>query len=363
MRKTVALFLAALAACQSPPAPPPGAVDPGLPSLDLHGLRAINRTLQQYIEALVLCNSPQPEDWAEAIRKYDAIPKPYQVFAEDPSLFRQMKAGSDAARKELGRRGTILQALLVFYEPYVREKWEAARRTLMGAGTGGPELLVRLLFTMLLNSQFADAWIHVRYQLVEIGDLAFETAAELARAYAQATPATPIFKHDDLTQILMALISFGDRGRARLEEFSRHANHNVRRAAARAIGESVDDGGAGILARLLAEDADWTVRAAAAQAAGRLGPSRALLGPVLVARMTREPERYVRRLVIEAIGEIHYDDAVPQLMAAIDVPSLELATAAMGSLYRITGEKFTRKDQWARWYAESYAAWKARRSR
>lgn len=354
-----AFFMTLAAGCQpAAPAGPPPVQDPGPPSMDMSVFRTLNRTLQDYVDALLLCGSDRPADWPDGLKKYDAL-QPYQVFAEDPQLFRSMRAGNEAARKELGRRGAILNSLLVFYQPYDRARWDEARKTLLSSGVGGDELLVRLLFTQLLNSQYADLWPHLRYNLVETGEIAFKTAEELLKAYALNAPKTPIFKLDDLTQLFVIVISFGDRGRPILEKHSLHDNFNVRRALSRAIGEAVDGPGAPILVRLLG-DGEWMVRAAAAQACCRMGPSRGTVGPALVSRLKKETERYVRRLVLEAIGEVHYEEAVPDLVNALDVPSLEVVTAAMGALYHITGHKFTRKEEWLAWYAEKYPAWKAR---
>ena len=37
-----------------------------------------------------------------------------------------------------------------------------------------------------------------------------------------------------------------------------------------------------------------------------------------------------------------------------------LASQAMQSLYHITGQRLTKKEQWLRWYATDYPRWKAR---
>ncbi|MBI4766358.1 MAG: HEAT repeat domain-containing protein [Deltaproteobacteria bacterium] len=125
----------------------------------------------------------------------------------------------------------------------------------------------------------------------------------------------------------------------------------------------MDTAGAGMLIRLLSEDPAWTVRATAAEAAGKMGPARAEVGPALVACLGKEKEVTVLRRVLQAIGEIHYEEGIPDLMKAIDSPSLTLSEAAMYSLYRLTGEKLLRKEEWQEWYRVKYPPWKSRPKR
>src|SRR5204863_1236367 len=157
-------------------------------------------------------------------------------------LIKQFKAGSETARKELARRGVMLRSMLIFGSgPYDRAKWEEARRTLMDSGEAGQVLLVTKLLRMLLNGQNQELWPHIRFTLVECGPVAAETTAGLARQLADVAPSnTPVFHMDDLVQVLLALIGFGDSGRPALEELAKHPKPNVRRAAARAIGEARD---------------------------------------------------------------------------------------------------------------------------
>ncbi|HXG62072.1 MAG TPA: HEAT repeat domain-containing protein [Planctomycetota bacterium] len=344
--------------------------------LDLEIVRAASEKHRQYVEALLLCGSSAPADWDRARRALEIL-QPYHVFREDPELIRAFRAGDERARLELGRRGRILQALSVLWGRYDKDAWDEARRTLLDEGEPGQVLLATTLLQRLLSEQFRveevpdarnpalrqvrDVSVHLRYQIVESGPVALETAVALADALAKDTPATPLFRHEDLTQVLLVLIQFGDRGRPKVEELAGHPNPNVRRVVARALGEGRDPAGLSLLARMLAGDAEWAVRAGAAQGLGRMAPARAAAGRILVERLREERDRTVRLAILEALGELRYEEAIPDLMAMLDVPSVEVSTAAMAALYRITGEKFVRREDWSRWYAEQYPRWKSRR--
>lgn len=375
------VLAAAFAGC----ADPSGARSPGRASrekelgpLDLEIVRAASEKHRRYVEALLLCGSSAPADWNRARRALEVL-HPYHVFQEDPELIRAFRAGDEGARRELGRRGKILQALSVLWGRYDKDAWDEARRVLLEEGEPGQVLLATTLLQRLLSEQFRveevpdprnpglrqvrDVSVHLRYQIVESGPVALETAIALAEALAKETPSTPLFRHEDLTQVLLVLIQFGDRGRPKVEDLAGHPNPNVRRVVARALGEGRDPAGLPLLVRMLSEDPEWAVRAGAAQGLGRMVPARARAGRALVERLRAERDRAVRRAILEAIGELHYEEAVPDLMAMLDVPSVELATAVMAALYRITGEKFTRREDWTRWYVERYPHWKSGRTR
>jgi len=332
-----------------------------LPPPDLELIRQQSRNLQEYVDALLLCGSTEAADWETAKRKFEKL-QPLYVFNEDPDLIRQFRAGSESARKELSRRGVLLRSMLVFGGgPYDRAKWDEARRTLMDAGEPGQFLLVTTLLKMLLNGQNQDLWPHIRFTLGESGKIALDTASVLARELAQNAPAnTPIFHMDDLVQVLMVVIGFGDAGRPALEEMAKDPKPNVRRAVAKAIGESRDGTAAPTLIALVA-DGEYSVRATSAEAAGALASSRTTLGPALVARLAKERDSKVMEKVLRSIGDLYYDPAIPELIKVLDVPSREMAEVAMQALYIITGEKYLRRDQWMEWYRTKYAEWKKRK--
>lgn len=333
------------------------------PPVDLELVRQLGKTHEQYVSALLRCSLANPSEWAEARRTLELL-HPYHVFDEDPELIRRFRAGDDQARKELGRRGGILNALLVFPRGYDRKKWEEARQTLVDAGQPGQILLSTTLVEILMNGQFRDEWDHARATLVETGPVALETVIGWARELVARTPADmPIYRIDDLTTAGVTLVWFGEKGTPVLDEFRTSAKPNVRRAYARAVGESVHIPSAPAVAKLMAEDPEWTVRTAAAESLGRLGEAKALTGPVLVDRMKKERDRLVLKNVIEAIGQLKYEPAVPDLMLLLEVPSVDTANLAMGALYHITGERLTRKDQWVHWYATVYPRWKDRARR
>jgi HEAT repeat protein len=355
------ILLLGLGACQPPPASGK-AKDAEDAGLDPQLLVDYSKNLQQYIDAMLLCGSTLASDWEDAKRRFDLL-HPFFVFKEDPGLIREMKAGSAAARQELARRGVILRSVLVFASgPYNRTKWEDARKTLMDAGEAGQVLLCTTLLKLLLNGQNQEIWMHVRYTLVESGPMALETTVGLAKELADRTPSdTAIFKMDDLVQLYMVLIAFGDGGRPAVEEHSKSGKANVRRSVARAIGESKDGSSVQILMRLL-EDSEWMVRMAAAQSLGQMSSARSTAGPALVDRLGKERDGLVYRTVLRSMGDLMYAEAIPDLMKVLEVPSRETVEKAMEALYIITGEKYLRKDQWIEWYRTRYADWKKRRA-
>jgi hypothetical protein len=355
-RAAPALFLLVLAAC---PAPQAGReaekADARPPDYDQFKQHA--RNLQSYIDAMLLCGSTQARDWEEAKRQFELL-QPLFIFKEDPELIREFRAGSVTARQELARRGVILRSMLIFGDgTYDRAKWEEARKTLMDSGEPGQVLLVTTLLRHLLNGQNQDIWPHIRYTLGETGRVGLETSASLARELANNSPAnTAIFHMADLVQVTMVVISFGDAGRPTLEELARNPKPNVRRATAKAIGDSRDGGAAPILIRLLT-DPDYSVRATAAEAAGALASAKSEIGPALLGRVGQERDGKVLEKVLRSIGDLYYNEAVPDLIRVLEVPSRDVSEAAMQALYIITGEKLVRKEQWIEWYRTRYADW------
>ena len=344
------------ASCSSPRSDPEN--DPNDPGkVDLEVLKRNSRNLQEYIDAMLLAGSPQPADWAESKKKFDLV-HPFFVFQEDPELIRQFRAGSVSARKELGRRGTLLRSVQILSSGYDRLKWEEACKTLMDAGEPGQVLLCTTLLGMLLNVQNIQIFPQIRFALAESGTFALETTVGLAKELAAQTSATAaVFKMDDLVQVLMVIISFGDKGRGPFEEFAQSSKPNVRRCAARAIGESRDGSALGVLLRLLS-DSDWTVRMSATQSMGQMASVRSQAGPALVERISKEKDGLVFRATLRAIGDLLYADAIPELMKVLELPSRETLEAAMGALYIITGEKNLRREQWYEWYRTRYPEWK-----
>lgn len=347
----------ALAAC-APSAPRPDSravlTEPGV-------LLEYSKLIQDYIAALLLLNSANPADWKEAKVKLESLAFGY--FDDDRLLIEKYRMGtpeeSEIARKELGRRGRMLDLVLVFSRPYAPATWENARRELMALAIDGdaPAFLTISLLKILMNGQFREVWAPIRYQLVEVGDVALETTAEMARMKADATPETPIWKQVDLVQLIMVLVSFGEKGRPTLEALAKHRVWNVRKAVAKAIGDSTDLGDAGILVDYLKNDLEWQVKATAADSLGQLRAGRETLGPILVERMKAERDGFVQHAILRAIGRIQYLGAIPHLMNVIDVPNFETAGVAMEALFALTGERLTTALQWQRWYRETYPRW------
>jgi hypothetical protein len=355
------LLLLASAAC-TPSTGGSSASPSAAPEPDLEMMRQYSRNLQQYVDAMLLCGSTQARDWEDAKRQFELL-QPLYVFKEDPQLIKEFRAGSESARKELNRRGVLLQSMLVFGKgTYDRAKWEEARKALMDAGEPGQVLLATTLLKLLLNGQYQELWPNLRFTLVESGPIALETSAGLARQLAQNAPSdTPVFHMDDLVQILMVVISFGDAGRPTMEELSRSPKLNVRRGVARAIGEARDGSAAVTLIRLVS-DPEYSVRATASEAAGALASAKATMGPALVDRLGKERDPKVLEKVLRSIGDLYYAEGVPYLVRVLDVPSREIAEAAMQALYIITGMKYTKREQWMEWYRTGYADWKKKKA-
>jgi hypothetical protein len=366
MRIGAFLLAAALGACTGPKAtyaPPPTALmpsDPGAIDVDLATVSA--RTLRQYVDALVLCGSTVPSDWQAAIRELDLM-HPFHVFKEDVALIKDFRAGSEPARRELARRGGLLKSMLAFSGPYDKERWDQARTTLLGAGEAGQVLLVTTLLKLLIDGTFRENWHHLRYQLVETGKPAFETSVALLRELVSRAPADkPLFKHDDVVQVLSVVIGFGDAGRPLVQELSVSEKANVRRCVAEAVGETRDVSNVPILLGLLSKDPSWPVRAAAAEACRRMSAARKTVGPALVDRVGKETESYVMHRILRAIADVEYADGVPVLLRATEVPSASTVEAAMQALYVLTGERFRTREQWAAWYRTAYPQWRKKQA-
>ena len=361
------LFLVLLASTACAPAPSAleaaKAAEAAAPPVDLELMRQLGKTHQQYVDALLLCGGPTARDWEQARRQFEIL-KGYRVFDEDPQLIAKFLKGDDAARIELGKRGLILNALMQFATGYDRKRWEDAHKTLMDAGQPGQILLSTTLVEILMNGQFREQWDHVRSELVEVGPVALETVTGWSRYMVEQTPAeTAIYRIDDLTQMTMALIWFGQKGQPVVEEFAKSPKANVRRAVARAIGEARHVPSAPILLRMVADDPHWTVRTSASEALGKMSGVKADAGRALIERLKKGDDRIVMRTVIEALGTLRYGEAVPVLMNTLDHPNVEMSNLAMMSLYHITGERLTRKEQWIHWYQTAYPAWKERSRR
>lgn len=365
--RRIAIVLLLAGCAPSPgynPAPPPPLLPPdqGAASMAIELAKVSVKQLRDYIDALILCGSAVPSDWLEARRRLDVM-HPFHVFKEDPQLIAALRQGDEKARRELARRGGLLRAMLTFSGKPDRAKWDDARKTLLAAGEAGEALLTTTLLQLLIDGAARDNWEALRTQIVETGKPAMETTTALAREIAKAAPAeSAVFAHDDLTQLFLVLIQFGDAGRPAVEEFTRHEKPNIRRCMAESIGEARDDLSAPTLAKYLASDPSWIVRASAAEACRRMGPSKGLLGPALTARVTVEKEGYVLRRVLRAIGDIGWAEGVPALIAALQSPSLETAESAMSALYVLTGERFLKRERWEDWYKTRYPGWKAKQA-
>lgn len=319
-----------------------------------------SKLLLDYIDALMMLDSPNPRDWADGKRKIEAMN--FSYFKEDRFYFQQFCEGdavvAENARKELARRGKMLNYVLVFTKGYAPATWEHARTEMLKLGEGAPEFLTISLLKLLRNGRFKLTWPQIRFQLIAVGDVALETSSVLARQLAEEVTSTAIAKWEvDLVQIVMVLIGFGEKGRPVVQELARHKTWNVRKVVAKAIGESIDVTGADIAIEYVKNDPEWQVKAAAAEALGHLKAARNEVGPVLIECMKAEKDPFVRKVILQAIGRTQYLGAIPFLMNVLDVPDYNVVEMAMEALYSITGERITTANRWKAWYRDIYPTW------
>src|SRR5579863_5860202 len=179
-RGALVILCVALEACAGSSAGAPRNSEEESAHFDPDILLRYARHIQDYTNAMLLCGSPAARDWEEAKHQFELL-QPFLVFQDDPGLIRQFRAGSETARRELARRGVMLQAVLTLSGPFNRAKWEEARKTLMDSGEAGQALLCTTLLQMLLNVQNQGIWANIRFALVESGAMALETTIGLTR--------------------------------------------------------------------------------------------------------------------------------------------------------------------------------------
>ena len=354
MSRILAFAIAALAAGCAGSAPP--AEPPRGPEVTPEMLKPLTDAYREFVAALVLLDSPAPKDRADALvtLKNSA----YGYFPDDRDLIAKAGAGDETARKELARRGVLLDAMFAFWGKTDLPKWNDARKRICALGQDARIILVNVLLRMLLNGQLREQWPQIRFQLVEIGDEAFETAVALFKAKAAKTPDTVIFHKDDLVQVALVVISFGERGRPLIEEHAASLRFNVRRAVAVALGEARAAEHFALLEKLLRRDPDWMVRADAATAMGMIR-DRAKAGATLLAAMKAERDRNVLRYIADSLGTLIYVEAVPTLVQSLEVPDYDYVEHAMMALFRITGQRHMTAFEWRKWFDRDYAKWKA----
>ena len=358
--RLAALLLAVAAAgCASSPPPPESATTQGGATVTPEMLKPLTDAYREFVASLVQLDSVMPQERADAMRKLRSAG--YGYFTDDKELIRKASEGDDASRRELVRRGNLLDAMFVFWGKVDLPKWNDARKRIVALGQDARIILVNTLLRMLLNGHLRDQWPQIRFQLIAIGDDAYVTAEALFKAKVERTPHdTPIFHKDDLVQVLLVILGFGEKGRPVIEEAARGPKVNVRRSVAVALGEGRATEYAGLLGELLRKDGDWKVRSDAAVALASIR-DRATAGTILLQAFKTERERNVRRLIAESLGALVHVEAVPLLVSSLDVPDYEYVERAMFALFRITGERFLNADEWRAWYAKDYAKWKAKR--
>jgi len=351
MQRIALVLVAFAAACGAPPAEPEAG-----PMITPDTFKPLTDTYRDYVASLVKLGSALPAERAEGLRWLEI--NAYAYFSDDRAFIARASTGDEAALKELARRGKILDSMFAFWGKVDLEKWNDARRTICALGEDARVVLVTTLIRMLLNGQYQTSWSSIRFQLVEIGDDALQTSVALFRAKAEQTPDTIIFREDDLVQIALVVLGFGERGRPSILEFAKSERLNVRKAVVRAVGEGRAVEYLPLVRGILVGDPIWVVRASAAKALGDLRAARPSAGTALMEALSTEKDRSVRPYIVSALGKLVYEDAVPILIRTLDAPDYDLAEKTMFALCQITGERLLTQDAWRRWYERDYQRWR-----
>ena len=346
-------LVAALGACAGAPPKKESSVTPEM-------LKPLTDTYREYVASLVALDSIAPLERAEAMKKLESTP--YAYFPDDRELIAKAVAKDEAARKELARRGKMLDGLFVFWGKSDTPKWNDARRRIVALGEDARIVLINTLLRMLLNGQLREQWPAIRFQLVEIGEETLETSIALFETLVAQTPDTIIYHKDDLVQVALVILGFGEKGRPVFEKHGKSPRFNVRRAVAVAIGDGHATEHFEILDHLLRKDPDWMVRADAADAMGGIR-DRARAGATLVEALKTERDRNVKPHIAASLGALVYADGVPVLVASLEGAEYEYAEKAMFSLFQITGERHMTPQAWQKWYARDYPKWKRERAK
>ncbi|MBI2931031.1 MAG: HEAT repeat domain-containing protein [Planctomycetes bacterium] len=337
----------------------PSAESRQMQPLDPQTVSVWKKEFADFAAALLSVGSRNPQDQRRGLEQAAAM-APYQYFEDDQALIRAARAGDEPARKELARRGEVLDAVQTYMRPFDRTRWEGARRRILAQGQDMGAYLSMILVGSLLMGQNRSIYREIRYELAEIGEEALMTVAGVLAEKIDRASDTPIGHWEDITQLAAALVAFGDRGLADLNRVMSSPKRYVRICGARAVAEARAIERADLVAKLLREDPEWEVRAVAAEVLGDLrGGGRSWM-PLLEA-LDRERDSMVLQKIILALGRAGCKEAVPRLVAALDVPRMEIVERAAEALADITGQHFTTREAWHRWYRERYPAWKAGR--
>jgi len=341
------VVLLAIAGCGAPP-------QKGEKAVTAEMLRPLTEAYREYVADLVLLGSLAPRDRSDAMKRLQA--SPYSYFPDDRELIKKAAVADEAARLELARRGKILDAMFAFWEKPDTAKWNDARQRIVALGEDARVILINTLMRMLMNGQLREHWPAIQFQLVALGDDAFVTAVALFQRMADETPDTIIYKRDDLVQVGLVILGFGEKGRPVLEKHARSERFNVRRAIAVAIGQGKATERFELLENLLRRDPEWMVRADAADAMGSIR-DRERAGATLVEALKEERDRNVRPHIATSLGALAYSNAVPVLVASLEVADYDYAEKAMFALFQITGQRHMNAQAWQKWFATK---WKPR---
>jgi len=190
------------------------------------GIPTDPKKLKEYINALVLFETPNPSDWQIAKKRLEKFR--YLMSSYEKSLLVK-SLQSQEARKELARRGRILK-LVGEFAKFKTSTWDAAREQLLALGDDAKALLVNTLFLALMQESRRHLWRSIRRQLYILK--AVKATIRAAKSLADMAPpkVTHWMNRARLTQVLMLAIEL--KQNEFFVELSKSENKNVRKSIA-----------------------------------------------------------------------------------------------------------------------------------
>lgn len=335
------------------------------------------REIEDYARGLQMFVSNDPKVHEEAFRVIDKYPTievvplvpgvRYEVFEElpDRELIR-IARGSDparapAARRELGRRGTLVVNALVFTRPFDLRHWNAAKGELLQLGDAGRINMGMALAGALLDPSRRSDWPHVRVFLAELEEIGFQIVKAVYEEYLR-----PSLPHDDIpiylsmervVEVIMAMIQLSGYARPYLLDLAKQPGAWQRRCIASAIGKSREVAMMDIL-REYTRDSRETVRATAYEALGRLGIAGPEPGEILVGALSRETDELALEFLASGLEHLGSREAVPRLMEMLDHPEYPVVHVILRTLRSLTGARGPQTPaEWKAWWERNKARW------
>lgn len=364
-----------------PPKPRP-LVDPNRDwkltrELDRSFVEGKAREIEDYARGLQLFVSNDPKVHEEAFRVIDKYPTievvplvpgvKYEVFEElpDRELIRIARgadpARAPAAKRELGRRGTLVMNALVFTRPFDLRQWNAAKGELLQLGDAGRINMGMALAGALLDPARRRDWSHVRVFLAELEEIGFQIVKAVYEEYLRPSlphDDIPIYLHmEKVVEVFMALIQLSGYARSYLLDLARQPGVWQRRCIASAIGRAREIAMIPVL-REYARDPHETVRATAYEALGRLGIAGPEPAEILVDALSRETDELALEFLATGLEQLGSREAVPKLMEMVDHPEYPVVRVILRALRSLTGARGPQTPaEWKAWWERNKARW------